>query len=514
MPPSTFRFTAFESTATSTLKYKMESNGQSVNIVSGATNNNIGIIQGGVNNLIITNTAEDGTSKDTTITISSRSTDIRLSEFTATYGGSTNNVSYSGQTITLATGVNEVVVAATSTYAGATVVVDGVSGTEGYSNKTISVPAGTTKEVLVYVTATDGTTTTNPYRVTFVAASALSSDTSLSTFTVNGIPVVGESPLEVAAGTTSVTVVAIPTSANADVVIIDNTTELVEGPNTFTVEVTAENGDTAVYTVTLIVAAPDEPEYDTSLSTFTVNGTPVVNGSTLNLPAGTTSVAVVATPTSADAFVDIINNTGLLVGNNTLEVEVTDNGVSFSYFVTLIVAAPAPNSDTSLSSFTYRWGGATGILLDKSAEYQTINVILSAGLVDGYRFKLSAVSSGATASVVLTPAYFATTTIVGESTTATATVTALSGASKVYTVIVNFIASHEITSLSIENNVISSSNNVDYYYTNNNELQQIEISIATANTSNVSVTSRSGFSYMVENIAGVSILYVSICYNF
>ena len=186
-PPSSFSFKAVESTTTSTLKYKMESDGQPVNIVSGDRNNNIGITPGGVNHLIITDTAENGDHKDTTITITSLSTDITLSEFKATYGGSTNNVT-SGQTITLATGVNEVVVEARSTYSGAEVTLDGVIGT-GYSNNTISVPAGTTKEVIVNVKATDGTSTTNPYKVTFVAPDntpVLNNDTSLKLLSTKG----------------------------------------------------------------------------------------------------------------------------------------------------------------------------------------------------------------------------------------------------------------------------------------------------------------------------------------
>ena len=193
VPPSSFSFKAVESTTTSSLKYKMESDGQPVNIVSGATNNNIGITPGGVNHLIITDTAENGDHKDTTITISSLSTDITLSEFKATYGGNTYNVT-SGQTITLATGVNEVVVEARSSYSGAEVTLDGVIGI-GYSNKTISVPAGTTKEVLVNVKATDGTTTTNPYKVTFVAP-ASAPDTSLSGATITNTKTGVTQPLD------------------------------------------------------------------------------------------------------------------------------------------------------------------------------------------------------------------------------------------------------------------------------------------------------------------------------
>ena len=424
VPPSTFRFTAFESTATSTLKYKMESDGQSVNIVSGATNNNIDIIQGGVNNLIITNTAEDGTSKDTTITISSRSTDTSLSAFTATYGGSTNNVN-SGQTITLATGVNEVVVAARSTYAGATVVVDGVSGTEGYSNKTISVPAGTTKEVLVYVTATDGTTTTtNPYRVTFVAPAA----------------------------------------------------------------------------------PPDEPEYDTSLSTFTVNGTPVVGGSTVNLPAGTTSVNVVATATSADAFVDIIGNTGLLVGDNTLEVEVTDNGESVTYNVTLVVAAPAPQP--SITSILI--GGTSATTTNNVDYYYTYpinsDIDINVNTTNTTNFSLTNNNSNVYLGPVSNPTsnYYSFSTLGGAGYNVMYTIQlSNNGVNKNYylhTTRYNPPApapapAPAITSILIGSTSATTTNNVDYYYSYSNSQDEV-INVNTTNTTNFSLTNNNSNVYL------------------
>jgi len=185
-----------------------------------------------------------------------------LTSFTATYSGSVNTVT-DGATITLASGVNNVLIAATSYYYGATVNVDGIIGT-GYSSRTIDVPTGTSKDVFVTVTPANGVT--KQYKVTFVAPSP--SDTRLSTFTVNGDSVVNGSSVNLPAGTTSVTVVAIPYSETADVFITGNT-GLQEGNNYLDVTV-SDNGTTFVHTVTLIVASAPPPAPQPAITSFQI----------------------------------------------------------------------------------------------------------------------------------------------------------------------------------------------------------------------------------------------------
>lgn len=80
---------------------------------------------------------------------------------------------------------------------------------------------------------------------------------------------------------------------------------------------------------------------DTSLKTFTVNGTTAGTGSTFELPVGTTSVTVVATATDSGATVAIAGATGLVAGKNTLTVTVTAaDGSKKSYTVSINVAEP------------------------------------------------------------------------------------------------------------------------------------------------------------------------------
>ena len=92
-------------------------------------------------------------------------------------------------------------------------------------------------------------------------------------------------------------------------------------------------------------------DQDTSLATFTVDGTSVTNGSVVNVAYGTSAVDVVATPTNEDATVDVAGDTGLEAGDNTLTVLVTaaDDVTTQTYSVTVNVGK---NNDTSLGVFT------------------------------------------------------------------------------------------------------------------------------------------------------------------
>ena len=115
--------------------------------------------------------------------------------------------------------------------------------------------------------------------------------------------------------------------------------------------VTAADGvSTQVYTLNIHV----NPSTNTDLSVFTLNTTPVVDGATVELPYGTTSVDVVAETADPDASVEVSGDTGLVVGDQLLTVTVTaaDGVTSKDRTVTLRVAASSDDTDTSLSSLT------------------------------------------------------------------------------------------------------------------------------------------------------------------
>ena len=159
-------------------------------------------------------------------------------------------------------------------------------------------------------------------------------DTTLSVFDVSGIPVSDGSNVILPYGTSSVSVIATPTDASANADVSGNT-GLLTGDNSLNVLVTAEDPSiTDAYHVNLHVQ-----NNDTTLSVFDVSGIPVSDGSNVILPYGTSSVSVIATPTDASANADVSGNTGLLTGDNSLNVLVTaeDPSIFNTYHVNLLV---------------------------------------------------------------------------------------------------------------------------------------------------------------------------------
>jgi hypothetical protein len=98
--------------------------------------------------------------------------------------------------------------------------------------------------VVVKVTAADGTHTN--YTMTLVVP-ALSSDKTLSTFTIQGFNVLGKSKITVLPGTTKLKVTAIAAAAGSSVTIVGR--DLQPGLNDVVVTVTAADGTSQTYTV-------------------------------------------------------------------------------------------------------------------------------------------------------------------------------------------------------------------------------------------------------------------------
>ena len=120
----------------------------------------------------------------------------------------------------------------------------------------------------VEVTAED-LVTKQEYNVTLSVA--LSNDTSLSVFTVDGVPVQDGSTVDMKIETTNLTVVATPNYPNAmvNIVILNENKNLMNIRHTLEVTVTAQNGEMTKYTVKL--------QYLDMLATFNVtsgSGTP------------------------------------------------------------------------------------------------------------------------------------------------------------------------------------------------------------------------------------------------
>ena len=280
----------------------------------------------------------------------------------------------------------------------------------------------------VTVTAANGTATAI-YTVTLNVVD--NDDATLGVFSINGVDVTNGGSVELPYGTSEVNYVAEATDPEAGVVV-DVVDELVTGPNTLTVTVTAANGTaTATYTVTLNVSRND----DATLGFFSINGSDVESGNTVQLANGVTSVAVIAEPTDTNATREITGDSGLTTGTNTLTVVVTaENGVATAtYTVTLNVAAPENqfSNDTSLSIFKVDGKNA----------------------VDGSSFNILLGRTSVTVDAVPTNAYATAVTagntgLVPGPNELTVTVTADDGTVKVYRVTVTVAAASTVNTIS------------------------------------------------------------------
>jgi len=223
------------------------------------------------------------------------------------------------------------------------------ANTVGDHSPTTPIPLTTGNNVFV-VTETD--TSGDHITTTTFTAKVLTSDTKLSSVTMNGESITlvsgvipNNTTKNVAdAGTKSVSVLATAQSSSASVLVTGDT-GLHVGDNTVTVKVTA--GDGTIANNSFVVRVPSD---DTSLSTFTVNGTGVEDGSTVELAPGTTAVSVVAVATAASSGATrTISGSSVIPGNNTLTVLVTaESGARKPYTVTLKVL----DGNTDLGSLT------------------------------------------------------------------------------------------------------------------------------------------------------------------
>ena len=244
----------------------------------------------GSNVIAVEVTAEDGeTTKTYTVTVTRAaaplSNDATLSGLTLSgvdFG--TFDPATTGYAADVVHGVSETTVTPTVNDDGAAdaVKLDGVADADG----TVGLAEGS-NVIAVEVTAEDGETT-KTYTVTVTrAAPALSNDATLSGLALSGVdfgafdPATTEYAADVDNGVSETTVTpTLNDDGAAYAVKLDGvadsggTVSLAEGSNVITVEVTAEDGETAkTYTVTVTRAAPP-PSNDATLSSLTLSGAP------------------------------------------------------------------------------------------------------------------------------------------------------------------------------------------------------------------------------------------------
>jgi hypothetical protein len=149
-----------------------------------------------------------------------------------------------GGSVTLPAGTRAAAVVAETTDPFASYVVEG--------NAELSPGENT---VTVTVTAADGSTTDAVDVLVTVTEVVLSDDFSLETFLVNGVDASAGDPIELPFGTTRVNLKVATTDPTASYIVTGDgrLSPLVEGDNELVLTVTAANGDSESYTVTLTV---------------------------------------------------------------------------------------------------------------------------------------------------------------------------------------------------------------------------------------------------------------------
>ncbi|MEI8231827.1 MAG: hypothetical protein WCG32_04615, partial [Actinomycetes bacterium] len=292
-------------------------------VVSGSTG-----LQFGLNTVSVSVTAESGLVQVHSVRVWYPDvTDVSLKTFTVD-GVDVED----GSVVDLATGTADVNVVAESLFGGE-VVITGDSDLIPGEN-----------ELKVTVTSLDGITTV-VYTVTLNVA--LSTDTSITEFSINGEDVTDGHVVEVDWGTSEVEVSVTPTYAEATYVVTGNT-DLQTGENEIVVTVTAADGETTEDHTAVVIVLPNT---DASLAVFTVDGTDVADGDSVDLVYGVESVEVVAEATDPDATVEVVGGSDLVVGENELVVTVTAADGE-TQLVSTVILNVLPNTDASLAVFT------------------------------------------------------------------------------------------------------------------------------------------------------------------
>ena len=257
-------------------------------------------LQSGDNTVTVTVTAADGTTtQDYVVTVTvltvTLGTDTSVSSITVAHQDAT------GGSVTVGLGTTAVLVQVVTTDPFATYAVDGNTDLQPGDNT-----------VTVTVTAQDGETS-NAYPIT-VTVPALSDDASFQVFKVDGLDVNDGDQVQLPNGVTKVNVKVQVTDIGASWRISGDgkLSPLVEGDNTLVLTITAANGDSTDYTVTLTVAAISQdnaldPDAGLSIDGNNVDLSLLDNATGYyDLPLSTTRINVGAKAESntADVFVN------------------------------------------------------------------------------------------------------------------------------------------------------------------------------------------------------------------
>ncbi|RYF56366.1 MAG: cadherin-like beta sandwich domain-containing protein, partial [Comamonadaceae bacterium] len=347
----------------------------------------------GSNTVTVVVTAQNGAAKTYSVTVTralpSANADLSalsLSAGTLAPAFAAGTISYTASVGNAATSLTVMPTVADAT---ASITVNGVATASGNASGAIALAVGT-NTITTTVTAQDGTTV-RTYTVTVVRAG--SGDASLSALVLSGgsispafTPSTTSYTLSIAAATASIT--ATPTVNESNAIVTVNGVAVASGTasgaipmnigsNTVTVMVTAQDGTTMTYTVTVTRALSTNNDLAAlTLSSGTLN--PVFSAAqqsyTAAVPNAVASITI--TPTLADSSASVTVNgiavasgspsasIALNVGSNVITVVATaQNGSPRSYTITVTrgVSANADLSGLAISSGTLTPAFASGI---------------------------------------------------------------------------------------------------------------------------------------------------------
>ncbi|MFF2092204.1 beta strand repeat-containing protein, partial [Paenibacillus sp. NPDC058174] len=400
----TVRPTTADSTATVTVSVN---GGTAVSVTSGQNSSALAL-NVGVNTIEITVTAQDGTIKRYSISVTrAASTVTTLSGLTVSSGALSPgfNSTRTTYTTTAAGSYSSVTVKPTATFAGATITVsvnggDPVAVTSGTDSAALPIITGS-NTIEIKVLAQDGVST-RTYTITLTRSASAESELTSFSFeglspAVNGIISGTNVSLTVPYGTNVSQLAATFANSAAATVTVGGlaqtsgvTTNDFSSPASYLV--TAENGTTfKTYTVTVAIAASTEKD----LMTFSFAGlTPVVTGAIsgtnveLTVPYGTDVTALAATfSSSAGSSVKVgtvAQVSGVTPNDYTSPVIYTvtaQNGSTKDYTVTVSVAS---NTEKELNTFSFAGltpvvtGAISGTNVELTVPYGTDVTALAA----------------------------------------------------------------------------------------------------------------------------------------
>ncbi|MBJ7281300.1 MAG: cadherin-like beta sandwich domain-containing protein, partial [Rhodoluna sp.] len=311
----------------------------------------------GANTITVTVTSQDGVSEELTITVNVY---IPSNDSSLSYLEVDGQIIVASEAFVVGAYVTSVAVIALATDENATVVITGNTELATGSNL-----------VAVTVTAEDGSQTT----ITFTVQVSLSSNTGVTSIMIDGVNRSSETSAvqNTAKLATSVAVAVITADENSTFTVTGDD-DLDLGSNTLIITVTAPDGSVATYERGVFVPGLST---NNALTSITVDGETVVAGENLTRAHGVTSVSVQAVTADDFATYEVLGDTNLVTGSNTVSVKVTAEDASIAtYSFTVQVEL---SSDASVASITIEGvdrTSASSAIQDTSKLATSVSVVV------------------------------------------------------------------------------------------------------------------------------------------